>query len=119
MIMILLLLLALGVYKLISYNLKGVVEEKKEFLHFQGADGGVYAVAGWMYYYKRVDVPREVTETSSYKAQVKVLENTVRYPEGYSSLWKGFDARINSQSGGVKVEAVVFVPVAPAGYGNE
>jgi hypothetical protein len=119
MIMFLLLVLAIGVYKLISLNLKGITEEKKEFLRFQGADGGVYAVAGWMYYYKRFDLPKEVTETSSYKAQVRVLANTVRYPEGYSSLWKGFDARINSKSDNLEVEAVVFVPVAPAGYGNE
>lgn len=112
-------LLAIGISKMIVFNIKGVSQQKGEFLQFQGADGGIYAVAGWMYYYKRADVPKEVAHTDSYTVNVRLLANTVHYPAGYSSAWKGFDARLNSASNSTEVEAVVFVPVAPAGYGNE
>ncbi len=118
-IMILLMILAVGVSKMIVSNIKGLSAQRAEFLQFQGADGGIYAVAGWMYFYKRADVPREVTKTDSYEVTVHLLANTVRYPEGYSSAWKGFDAKLDSVSNSTEVEAVVFVPVAPAGYGNE
>jgi hypothetical protein len=111
--------LGLSISKMIFFNIKGVSREVKEFLHFQGADGGIYAVTGWMYFYKRADVPKEVANTNSYSVEVKLLSNTMRYPAGYSSAWKGFDARLNSSSNSVEIEAVVFVPVAPAGYGNE
>jgi len=119
MIMVLLMILGISISRMITSNIKGLSQQKGEFFQFQGADGGIYAVAGWMYFYKRADVPREVTNTDSYSVSITVLSNTVRYPEGYSSAWKGFDAKLDSISNSTEIEAVIFVPVVPAGYGNE
>jgi hypothetical protein len=111
--------LAFSLSRMITLNIKGISSQNKEFLNFENADGGIFAVAGWMYYYKRADVPKEVTNTESYSVHFSLLGNTNRYPIGYSTSWKGFDTRINSQSNATEVESVVFIPVAPAGYGNE
>ena len=116
---ILLAILGLGLSNMIISNTKGITNEKEEFLQFEGADGGIYAVAGWMYIYKRTDVPKEVTITQSYQVKMEVLGNSVRHPPGYSLMWKGFDAKLNSKSGPTQIEAIIFVPVTPAGYGNE
>lgn len=115
----LLLLLAIGVSKLLVSNIKTQVKEREAFIQFQNADGGIYAVAGWMYIYRRFDVPREITDTETYKVRFSILKNTVRYPVGYSSAWLGFDVRLNSSSETKEVESVIFVPVTPVGYGNE
>ncbi len=119
MIMVLLMILGISISRMITSNIKGLSQQKYETLQFQGADGGIYGVAGWMYFYKRADVPKEVTDTDSYSVSITVLSNTVRYPEGYSSAWKGFDAKLDSVSNSTEIEAVIFVPVVPAGYGNE
>ncbi len=111
--------LAFSLSRMITLNLQGLNAQNKEFLHFENADGGIFAVAGWMYYYKRADVPREVSTTDSYSARFSLLGNTNRYPVGYSTSWKGFDTKINSRANTTEVESVVFIPVAPAGYGNE
>ena len=110
---------SLSVSKFITLNFKSLSYEKLETLHFLGAEGGIYAVSGWMYFYKRVDIPKEVAHTDSYDVKVNILKNTIRYPVGYASLWKGFDVKLNSYSNETEIEAVVFVPVAPVGYGNE
>ncbi len=117
--MVILLGLALTVAKIITLNYKGLTAQNQEFIQFEGADGGIYAVAGWMYFYKRADVPLEVAKTHTYYVEVNILANTVRYPKGYSTAWKGFLAKMNSSSKSTEVESVIFVPVAPAGYGNE
>ena len=114
-----LMILGVGLSHFISNSVKGLHYENIEFSNFESADGGIYAVAGWMYFYKRVDVPREVTHTVSYDVDIDVLKDTVRYPAGYSSSWKGFDVKLDSVANSTEVEAVVFVPVAPVGYGNE
>jgi len=118
-IMALLMILSVGIADMIILNMKGLSQQKIEFLQFEDADGGIYAVAGWMYFFKRADVPKEVTNTEAYTILITLLANTVRYPQGYSSAWKGFDVKLNSMSGPTEIESVVFVPVSPAGYGNE
>ncbi|MBI4687385.1 MAG: hypothetical protein HY756_06350 [Nitrospirae bacterium] len=95
-----------------------------ESKRYYGAEGGILSVAAFMTFYKRTDAPKDVTETNTFTATTLYLGDTVRYPIGYSTLWKGADVRINSQSPPPpndmkEVEAVVFIPVAPAGYGNE
>lgn len=106
---------------IIGLNFRTASHMKEEFIFFSGADGGVFAVAGWMAYYRRADVPREVSDTSFFSVNYRVLGTTVRYPEGYSLAWKGMDVRLNSRSknGATEVESIVFIPVSPAGYGNE
>ena len=117
--MVILLGLAITISKIITLNFKGITAQNQEFIQFENADGGIYAVAGWMYFYKRADVPEEVARTNSYNVNVTILSNTVRYPIGYSTAWKGFLAKMNSSSNSTEIESVIFVPVAPAGYGNE
>ena len=97
---------------------------KMGMVRFQGAEGGALAVASWMAKYKRTDVPVEVIKTGNYSATVVPLGNTIRYPVGYSTMWKGADIRINSVSPPApndksEVEMVVFIPLSPVGYGNE
>lgn len=124
-IMTLAIILIVGIMlvKMTSMNLKSSVEKKKGLERFYGAEGGIFAVAGWMTFYKRFDLPQDVLKTDSYEANAKVLGETVRYQVGYSTLWKGSDVLINSESppGDPKaeIEAVVFIPVFPVGYGNE
>ncbi len=116
--MAILLALGISILNMITLNIKTVSNQRNDFIQFQNADGGIYAVAGWMYYYKRADVPKETTDTSDYSVKVNILKHTVGYPVGFSSAWMGFDARLDSVSGPTEIEAIVFVPVAPAGYGN-
>ncbi len=111
--------LAFSLSRIVTTNIKSTTSQKMEFFNFESADGGIFAVAGWMYYYKRADVPKEVTTTDSYNAEFALLGNTNRYPVGYSTAWEGFDTKINSKSKSTEIESIVFIPVAPAGYGNE
>ena len=111
--------LGVGLSNLVINNLKAAAYINENFNQFQKADDGIYAVAGWMYFYKRSDVPKSVAyQESEYHVYTKVLEHTVDYPVGYSTAWVGFDARLTSISNTKVVEAIVFVPVAPSGYGN-
>ncbi len=116
--MSILLALSLSVLGMITFNIKNSTNQRQSFLAFQNADGGIYAVSGWMYYYKRGDVPIEVSKSKNYIVTTDVLKNTVSIPAGYSSSWIGFDAKLDSVSGSTEIEAIVFVPVAPSGYGN-
>lgn len=91
---------------------------------YYSAEGGILSVAAYMTVYKRTDAPKDILETDTFTATTLYLGDTVRYPTGYSTLFKGADIRINSQSppppNDIKeVEAVVFIPTAPVGYGNE
>ncbi|MFQ5559643.1 MAG: hypothetical protein ACE5FU_03520 [Nitrospinota bacterium] len=94
-----------------------------EMSRFYGADGGVHAVAGWMTLYKRTDTPAEVLVTNDYTATSTIMGATVRDAEGYSVQWKGMNVLIQSQSPPVNptstIESIIFVPIAPVGYGNE
>lgn len=93
-------------------------------VRFQGAEGGAIAVASYMSKYKRTDTPLDILSTSEYTATTKVLGDTISYPVGFSSLWKGVNMQINSMSPPVpndktEIEMVVFIPISPVGYGNE
>ncbi len=118
-ILAILLALGIGLLNMVTINTKSVSARRSSFVQFQNADGGIYAVSGWMYFYKRgIAIPKEVTETPQYRVYAKPLANTIYKPVGYSEKWAGFDERLTSFSGNTEIEAVVFVPVAPAGYGN-
>jgi hypothetical protein len=96
----------------------------KDSQRYYGAEGGVLSVAAYMTFYKRTDAPRDITDSDTFIATTLYLGETVRYPVGYSTLWKGADVRINSKSPPTpndikEVEAVVFIPTTPVGYGNE
>ena len=77
-----------------------------------------------MTFYRRLDIPSDVLTTDTYDAEwTKLGENTVKRPPGYSVSWIGADVLINSKSPPInpmaEIEAVVFIPVMPVGYGNE
>jgi hypothetical protein len=91
---------------------------------YYGTEGGVLSVISYMTLYKRTDVPLDVTLSDTYSVSTLNLGNTVRYPVGYSTLWRGADVRIDSKSppppnDTKEIEAVAFIPNAPVGYGNE
>jgi hypothetical protein len=95
-----------------------------EASRYYSTEGGVLSVISYMTLYKRVDVPKDVTDSDTYSVSTLNLGQTVRYPVGYSTLWKGVDVRINSKSppppnDKKEIEAVAFIPTAPVGYGNE
>lgn len=121
--LIILVILGFMLVRMTSLNIKTSREAIEGFERFYGAEGGVFSVSGWMTFYKRFDLPRDVLKTMGYDAEARVLEQRVRYQPGYSALWKGADVLVNSKSPPdnpkAEIEAVVFIPVAPVGYGNE
>ena len=110
-------------YKMLAtVKLSGV--NKLELARFQGAEGGAIAVSSYMAKYQRTDVPLDILSTAEYTVTTKVLGDTIAYPIGFSSLWKGVNVQLNSVSppkpnDKSEVEMVVFIPSAPEGYGNE
>jgi hypothetical protein len=108
-------------YKITStIKISGIT--KMGLVRFHGAEGGALSVASYMAKYKETNVPLDVLETENYRVVATPLGDTIRYPVGYSTMWKGVTVKINSVSKPVEsseVEMVVFVPVSPVGYGNE
>jgi len=110
-------------YKITStIKISGV--NKTGMMRFHGAEGGAIAAAAYMSKYKRTDIPLDLLVTPDYTVTTRVLGDTIRYPVGFSSLWKGATIQINSisppsGSDTSEVEMVVFVPISPVGYGNE
>jgi len=97
---------------------------KMEMFRFHGAEGGALSVVSYMAKYKETNPPADVLKTGAYEAVVVPLGDTIRYPVGFTSLWKGVDMKINSVSppkpaDTSEVEMVVFIPITPVGYGNE
>lgn len=115
-------------YKITStIKISGI--NKAGTMRFHGAEGGAIAAASYMAKYKRTDIPQDLLETPEYRVETRVLGDTIRYPIGFSSLWKGATIQVNSvsvppttapaDSPTSEVELVVFVPISPVGYGNE
>lgn len=108
-------------YKITStIKISGIT--KTGLVRFHGAEGGALSVASYMAKYKETNVPLDVLETENYKVTSTPLGDTIRYPIGYSTMWKGVTVKIDSVSKPVEsseVEMVVFIPVSPVGYGNE
>lgn len=125
--MMLLLFTAMGI--LLMYMVASTIKSsgllKSEEIQFYGAEGGVLAVTAYMTVYHQGTAPEDITTQASYYATTTPLGQTIAYPIGYSTQWKGFNMKINSVSppppaaSTSAIEAVVFIPVAPAGYGNE
>ena len=90
-------------------------------IRFYETDGGLLAVFGYMTAFKRTDVPHEIKHTPVYDVKIKVFGDSVRYPAGFSVLWKGADVKATSKSKDnlAEIEAIAFIPTTPAGYGNE
>lgn len=121
--MALMLVLGLAILHMSTTDIKTSGIMRQEITNFYGADGGISAVSAWMTLYKRTDLPAEVLTTNDYKATFEIMGDSIRDAEGYSVQWKGMNVKVNSQSPPTspvsEIEAVVFVPVAPVGYGNE
>lgn len=113
--------IAVGLFTMVMRE-TAVEGSQTTYVHrFQSAENGIYAVAGWMVYYRRVDPPAGITSTDQYRVALAVLKETVRVPVGYSTLWRGFDVKLDSvdSSNMKEIESIVFVPVAPVGYPND
>lgn len=111
----------LGSMESIKATVKSSGLLRMDTLRFYEADGGVLSTFGYMTAYKRTDVPSEVKHTGSFDVSVDVIGSSVRYPPGFSTLWKGADVKATSLSkdGLAEIEAIAFIPTSPAGYGNE
>ena len=111
----------LAAFYAVKANVKSTGFLRQDTMGFYGADGGAISVLGYMTTYKTTAVPSEVKHTNAFDVTISVLGDSVRYPPGFSVLWKGSDVLQNSVSsdGKAEVEVVAFIPVAPAGYGNE
>jgi hypothetical protein len=85
------------------------------------ADGGILSVIGYMTAFKRTDVPNAVKHSQDFNAEISVFGQSLRYPAGFSTLWKGADVKTvsTSKDGLSEIEAIAFIPTSPSGYGNE
>ncbi len=122
MLLLLFTIAGLGTLYSVQSSIKGTGHLRQDTVQFYGADGGAVAVLGYMTAFKTTIVPQDVKETGNYVVNIRVLGETVRYPPGFSTLWKGSDVVENSISlpdRKAEVEVVAFIPTSPAGYGNE
>jgi len=121
--LLLLLFTAMGMAALTS--VKSTVKSsgllRMDTIRYYQADGGVLSVLGYMTAFKRTDVPNEVKHTADFDVAVTVFGSSVRYPPGFSTLWKGADVKAvsTSKDGFAEIETIAFIPTSPAGYGNE
>ena len=107
---------------MMSLQFRSSYFSKKEFQFFSEVDSGIHAVAGWMAYYKRDDVPREVSDTDYYQVEVRYIADRVRRLPGFSGNWLGKDEYLRSEGKGnnhLEIESIVFVAYSHEGYGNE
>lgn len=113
--------IGLAMFASISATVKSAGQLRKDTIRYYEADGGSLSVFGYMTAYKRTVVPQEVKHTASFDVSTRLLSQSVRYPPGFSTLWKGADvkARSRSKDGKAEIEAIAFIPTSPAGYGNE
>jgi len=122
-ILLLLLFMTIGMASLTSVkiNIKSSGQLRMDTIRFYQADGGVLSVLGYMTAFKRTNVPGEVKHTADFDVAVSVFGSSVRYPPGFSTLWKGADVKAvsTSKDGLAEIEVIAFIPTAPAGYGNE
>ena len=121
--LLLFLFTAMGMASLagIKATIKSTGLLRQDTIRFYQADGGTLAVFGYMTAFKRTDIPSEIKHTSDYDVVIRVFGQSVRYPAGYSTLWKGADVKAvsTSKDGLAEIESIAFIPTSPAGYGNE
>lgn len=125
-VMVIMTLMGLGILNRSTMQIKAVGSVRRALTSSLSAESGVFGVTGWMLYHRRADVPSEIRDkTDLYETDLYVLNSSavVELP-GYSTKWRGMITRIDSHSPNKAnavstIESVSFVPVAPAGYGNE
>ena len=121
--LLLFLFTAMGMASLagIKSTIKSTGLLRQDTIRYYQADGGALAVFGYMTAVKRTDIPSEVKHTADYDVAIRVFGQSVRYPAGYSTLWKGADVEAvsTSRDGFAVIESIAFIPTSPAGYGNE
>jgi len=127
--LLLFLFTAMGLASLVSIqsSVKSSGLLRLDTIRYYQADGGVLSVIGYMTAFKRTDIPSAVKHTAAFDVVVTVFGQSVRYPPGFSTLWKGADVKTVSTSkavsasnaGAAVIEAIAFIPTSPAGYGNE
>ncbi len=105
-------------------NIKLATEMRKDMKRFYGAEGGIFAIAGWMVLHAwqaGTSPPDDVLNTEYYKAEGRDLPG-MHYLRGYSQHWRGLPYFINSQAPPknptAEIEAIVLIP-RKASYGNE
>ncbi len=126
MILLLFTTLGLSILHSVQSNIQGSGNLRVDSFGFYSADGGAVSVLGYMTGYKTTTVPREVKnpKDSPFEVVIEVLSQSVRYPAGFSTLWKGSDVRENAYAPSEanarsEIELIAFVPTSRAGYGNE
>ena len=121
--LLLLLFTAMGLASLASIKstFKSTGMLYRDSVRYYETDGGILAVFGYMTAFKRTDVPNEIKHTAIYDVTLKVFGSSVRYPPGFSTLWKGADVKATAKSKDnlAEIESIAFIPTTPAGYGNE
>ena len=119
-------ILGLAVLNLSTIQIRGGSAVRKAVESSISAGSGIFAVSGWMVKNRSADVPKEIKiKSGEYETYISVLDpNAVLKLPGYSTKWRGMVVRVNSSSPNqaneiARIEGIVFVPVAPVGYGNE
>jgi len=119
-------ILGLAVLNLSTIQIRGGNAVRKAVESSISAGSGIFAVSGWMVKNRSAGVPKEIKiKSGEYETYISVLDpNAVLKLRGYSTKWRGMVVRVNSSSPNqaneiARIEGIVFVPVAPVGYGNE
>jgi len=126
LLMVIMTMIGVGILNRSTMQIRAVASVRKAMTSSLSAESGVFGVTGWMLFHRRADVPSEIRiKTDLYETDFFVLDSgaVVELP-GYSAKWRGMVTRMDSHSPNKTnavstIEAVSFIPVAPAGYGNE
>lgn len=126
LIMLIMTLMGLGMLYRTTIQIRSVTSLRKANTSSLSAESGIFGVTGWMLLHKRTDIPSEIREKSDlFETDIVILDSdTVLELPGYSTKWRGMIVKIDSHSPNKTnavstIESTTFIPVAPAGYGNE
>ncbi|MDY6844688.1 MAG: pilus assembly PilX N-terminal domain-containing protein [Thermodesulfobacteriota bacterium] len=126
LLMVIMTLIGLGILNINTIQMRGVASIKKAVTSSLTAESGIEGVVSWMLYHRDVHVPMEIRARANlYETDLVILDSyTTLHITGYSEVWQGALTRISSHSPNKinavsSTESILFIPIAPAGYGNE
>jgi len=126
LVMLIMSLMGLGILYRSTFQVRSVAALKRANTSSLSAESGIFGVTGWMLLHKRTDIPSEIRQkTDLFETDIVILDSdAVMELPGYATKWRGMIVKIDSHSPNKTnaistIESTTFIPVAPAGYGNE
>ncbi len=121
-------LLGIALLNQVCIEIKSAASIRRAINTSLNAESGAFATAGWMSANKQANPPIEILKRNDfYEAEcyyLPGLDKAIYHPPGYSTNWEGMVVKTTSGSPDLEhpislIEGIVFIPTAPAGYGNE